>query len=542
MSEMTTEIKTAVVRPDAGRLVEGLRDTGYTFTTAVADVVDNSIAADATKVDISVMIDVSGDLVLYIADDGVGMDGETIERAMRYGAPVRQNQASLGKFGLGLKTASTAFCRCLSVVSRDGTGDVVKARWDLDHIVDRNEWELLLPAPEPDELEILDETAGEGTGTVVVWERVDRVLGKFKQPQGGHAKNALKRVVEQLDQHLGLVFQRFLDHEDERAPNVAITLNGAPVAAWDPFVTHEIETTLVSTMDPTVEKDGEDVSFSVRAYVLPAKGQFSDKEAERDARISNDRQGVYIYRENRLIESASWLGMFRKEPHFSLMRVEFSFDHRLDEAFSVDIKKSQITLNEGLHDWLKSEFLPAPRRAAEQRYRGKQRETVTKGSSNAHGQSNANISAHEAEARLSNVVVKDEAREIVEVTNERGTHEIKLALSTARQPGEISVQTVDSLDDGLLWQPTLIDGHHGVQINSGHPYYHKVYVPNYRSNAVVQGIDSLLWSLAEAELGVLDEKTRTVFDDLRYEVSRILRKLVEDLPDPNLDELVEDND
>ncbi len=138
--------------PDPVRMVEGLRDTGYQFNTAVADVIDNSIAADATFVDILLNMDYRGNIVLEIYDDGVGMDRDALINAMKYGSRPRPSPASLGKFGLGLKTASTAFCRRLSVISRDTSKEpLIRATWDLDHVRDENKWELLIDSPTKEE-------------------------------------------------------------------------------------------------------------------------------------------------------------------------------------------------------------------------------------------------------------------------------------------------------------------------------------------------------------------------------------------------------
>ena len=113
------EMNTVVNRPDAGRLIEGMRDTGYDFKTAIADIIDNSIAAEATKIDVSMNLDPSGEIFIHILDDGIGMTKDELILAMRYGAQARPHPQSLGKFGLGLKTASTAFCRRLVVISKD---------------------------------------------------------------------------------------------------------------------------------------------------------------------------------------------------------------------------------------------------------------------------------------------------------------------------------------------------------------------------------------------------------------------------------------
>ena len=137
--------------PDPERIVEGLRDTGYNFNTAVADIIDNSIAAHASKVDIRIDMDPAGEITVYIADNGIGMDYKGLQNAMTYGSKVRADLGRLGKFGLGLKTASTAFCRSLSVISRgEEDSQVRKAEWDLDYVARVHEWKLKMPEVEPD--------------------------------------------------------------------------------------------------------------------------------------------------------------------------------------------------------------------------------------------------------------------------------------------------------------------------------------------------------------------------------------------------------
>ena len=139
-----------ILDPDPSRVMEGLRDTGYDFNTAIADLIDNSIAANATVVKVHVDVNPSQEFEVYIADNGCGMNYEGLKNAMRYGSAQRSNAASLGKFGLGLKTASTSFCRCLSVISRDKDSEqFLKVRWDLDEICRINKWRLLTPRLPP---------------------------------------------------------------------------------------------------------------------------------------------------------------------------------------------------------------------------------------------------------------------------------------------------------------------------------------------------------------------------------------------------------
>ena len=522
--------------PDAGRMIEGLRDTGYEFNTAVADIIDNSIAAEAEIVDIRITMDYRGEVRISIADNGIGMDKEQLVNAMKYGAQYREDPASLGKFGLGLKTASTAFCKRLSVLSRpDGSSPVLQATWDLDHVVRKGEWELLLPDPDREAEDVLNEVATDHSGTIVTWDMVDRLFGRdYQDPGGKFAQNALKRMTASLKEHVGMVYQRFLDHDDSRARNLQIIIDGELIKPWDPYCEKYSE--LVAEDTQQIEMpDGEVADFTVRAFVLPRREDFPDDESGKLAKISNDRQGIYIYREQRLIHDADWLGMYQKEPHGTLLRVEFSFGHDLDEAFRIDIKKSKITLNVTLLDWLKDEFLPPPRRAAEQRYRKGLKKKVTKKSVDVHDSSNASIRTKEEELDTADVRIIDNDTGDVEVTNREGKVRLKLRISSATREGQCFVEPTEGIDDGMLWEPCIIDGHKAVRINRGHPYYHKVYVPNFSSGVTVQGMDSLLWALCAAELGTVNEATKRHSGELRYEVSRLLRRLVDDLPEPDLE-------
>lgn len=529
------DVESVIVEPDPERVVEGLRDTGYEFPTAIADIVDNSLAAEASVVDLRISMDVRGAVIVSIADNGYGMDRGGLVNAMRYGSERRSDPESLGKFGLGLKTASTAFCRRLSLVSRPANAtSALMATWDLEHIA-KHGWELLFAAPTVGALSHLDSVAKNHSGTVVVWEKVDRLMKDYKMPGGAAASKAFNRLMDHLKHHLGMVYQRFLDPEDPRAPTVAMTLNGEPVMAWDPFCV--MESRLVASEDVTVDLgNGKKTKFSVRAYILPRKEEFSTPEAHEVSRLGNDTQGIYIYREERLIHSADWLGMFQKEPHGSLLRVEFSFNHNLDEDFNVDIKKSQIILSEDLWEWLRDQFLTAPRREADKSYRRGQNKVVAGKAQDAHDMSNKAIGAKADGLDSSRITIMDAETGEAEIENRQGTTRLRLKVGHALKPNQYHVQPVPTLDDGILWSPALIDGHQAVQINTGHPYYHKVYVPNMNSSVTVQGMDSLLWALCSAEYGTLSNQTKQHFEDMRYAVSRILRRLVDDLPEPRVDD------
>jgi hypothetical protein len=521
------------VPPDPERISEGLRDTGYEFSTAVADIIDNSISAGATVIDVRLAIDFGGKIFVSVTDNGCGMDREGLINAMRYGSRRRADPSSLGKFGLGLKTASTAFCRRLSVISRSSAaGPLFKATWDLDHIAKSEKWELLLGPSGAEEKKLLDTVASGKSGTVVLWENVDRLLREYARPDGKFAKNALKRYQNNLAFHVSMVYQRFLDPADVRARTLEIRINSVPVRPWDPF---GIAVTKAPIAEKTLEVEIDDkrrASFTVRAFVLPRKDEYTDAELAREARLSNDMQGIYVYRENRLIHGPDWLDMFRQEPHLTLCRVELSFDHNLDDAFQVDIKKSRILLNEALYDWMRDKFLPGPRREAQERYRKGVSAAITGTAALLHAASNNAIHAKADDLKTAQLAAVDGQSGDVTISNKLGTTKLKITLVEKKNAGELHVQPTDSLQDGMLWDPAFIDGNLAVRINTGHPYYHKVYVPNRKSGVTVQGLDSLLWALCSAELANVSEANKRNFEEMRYEVSRVLRRLVDDLPDP----------
>jgi hypothetical protein len=525
--------------PDPERMIEGLRDTGYEFDTAIADIVDNSIAANATKVDLQLAMDFRGNIRLSIADNGDGMDLDGLKNAMRYGAKKRPNPASLGKYGLGLKTASTAFCRSLTLVSRPSAVDKpLSATWDLDHVAKAQSWSLLLSdTPDEEAIQHLETVASNHAGTVVVWTKVDRLMNKEYQQKGGKpAQKALERRVDGLRSHLSMIYQRFLDTADERARNVKISVNGLALKAWDPFVRGLSELIAKDSIEAE-NADGESAEFTVRAYTLPRREEFPTPELAKEAGLSSERQGIYVYRENRLIHESDWLGLYQKEPHYTLLRVEFSFDHKLDDAFQLDIKKSQIILDEALAAWLQDQFLPAPRREADRRYREGQRKETQKKAQGAHDTSNTNIKDHEAAAGGAKVNVTNPSANEAEVENAHGKFKLKIAVRSADKPGEVFIKAVDSIPNGLLFEPAIIEQNRAVLLNTSHPYYRKVYVPNFNRSVTMQGMDSLMWALAVGELSTMrGDKTQELFQDMRYEVSRILEKLVDGLPEPELEQ------
>ena len=523
-----------ILEPDAARIMEGLRDTGYDFNTAMADLVDNSIAANATKIKVHVILRPDNTVNVYVADNGFGMDMDGLLNAMKYGSNKRPDPSSLGKFGLGLKTASTAFCRSLSLLSKTADGEYNKLCWDLDYVCKVNKWELLQPELNQDEIDILEDVTAGGSGTLVVWEKVDRLLKTYVQLAS--LKKAHDRIVKNLSAHFGMVYQRFLDSEYIDKP-IELYVNEEKVVAWDPFCKKEPNSKILADETRIVEfQDGQRSSFQVTAHLLPRVGEWSSSEAKSVADIKNDLEGFYIYRENRLIHNGDWLGIFQNDPHISLLRVEFSFDHTLDDLFNVDIKKSRITLNEDIYDYLKNRFLPAPRNAANDLYRSTAG-SVAKGKTpqEAHKTSNAVIDSKEKGLVQSKIDVIDAKSGSVTIENSRGNFVGTIKIVETEDTSDNNVVLCQEGVESPLWKPGMQGNKHTAFINTDHAFYGKVY-SRIQDSDVVAGIDYLLWAISEAELTTYSSEVKEQYEDMRYNASRILKKLVDSLPDVDMNE------
>jgi len=199
------------VIPSARRLMNSLRDIGYKFPAAVADLVDNSIEARSTVVRVDVVFDAE-DSWIRVIDNGTGMTHDQLLEAMRYGSERDYDyDEDLGKYGLGLKTASLSQCRRLSVISRAHKKQkrIHGYSWDVDYINETNAWEVLrIKKPVQDNM--VDGHLDTNTGTVVVWEQLDRIL-RYQEPGGHHARKRLLTMCRELEDHLAMVFHRFLE-------------------------------------------------------------------------------------------------------------------------------------------------------------------------------------------------------------------------------------------------------------------------------------------------------------------------------------------
>ncbi len=346
-----------------------MRDVGYELPQAIADLVDNSVSAGARTVEVDLHFD-GTDSWIRTADDGHGMDTATLTESLRYGSVVDYGGDDLGKFGFGLKTASTSQCRRVTVASRRALerARVEVRALDLDHIEKTNRWEILVVDPADRPAHLVDPLR-DTTGTVVLWEDLDRILD-YKDPFGGWAKRKLLDRAEAVAEHLGMVFHRFLAGQ-VLGRKLRILVNGSVVDPWDPFCRDERATTSLPEQDFRVASEGRMGIVHVSPYVLPDKIEFSDTAAWQRASGPlkwNRQQGLYVYRANRLIQSGGWSRLRTIDEHTKLARVALDFSPNIDSAFGINISKAIVKLPPDLRDDLEPVVNQAVR-IADQRYR-----------------------------------------------------------------------------------------------------------------------------------------------------------------------------
>jgi hypothetical protein len=322
------EVNTEVVQPVVSNFIKSLRDIGYTFEVAVADVLDNSITAKANNIYISCLPNPKTTFTLL--DDGIGMSNNDLINAMRLATndPDSQREsADLGKFGLGLKTASFSQCKDLTVLSKKD-GEISIKQWDLDYISQKNEWLLITPDLEKyKDIPLFDEFMSQNTGTLVVWRGIDT----FQESD-------IPNKVDNLRDHLALVFHCFLEGVVPGKKALKIFVNGQRIEPFNPFNSKHIATQQLAS-EKIKYLDSEII---VQPYILPHHSKLSQKDFDKYATKEGytKSQGFYLYRAHRLLIYGTWWGMHRTNDAHKLVRIKVDIPNNQDTAWGIDIKKS----------------------------------------------------------------------------------------------------------------------------------------------------------------------------------------------------------
>lgn len=330
--------------PFAPTLIESTRAIGYSLEAAVADIVDNSITAQASSIQIFFF-----PINSYIAilDNGVGMNDIQITKAMQYGSrsPSEQRETSdLGRFGLGLKTASLSQCRRLTVVSKNNNR--IEARcWDIDHVIMTGQWSLLiLDADEIQHIPHILDLEMQNQGTLVVWQQLDRIqIGEI------NLEASMGRKMDVVRDHLALIYHRYLAGEHDLR-RIQIAINNLDIIPIDPFLTKK-STQIMD--DEKIVIGGEKIA--IRSFILPHVSRLTYEEIQQLGGNEGLQrlQGFYVYRNKRLLVWGTWFRLLRQEALSKLARIQVDVPNTLDDLWSLDIKKSSAIPPSELRDNLK---------------------------------------------------------------------------------------------------------------------------------------------------------------------------------------------
>lgn len=341
--------KTRAAIPSAYNTISSNRSIGYSMSSAVADIIDNSISAYADSIDLyAPSLD---DPILYIIDNGTGMNQEELDVAMTFGGIINcqedRAKTDLGRFGMGLKTASLSQCTKLDVISKKD-GCFVGGCWDLSYIKKHNSWEYLVITEEECKEKIKDtflEKKEIKSGTAVIWSHFDRLkdsaVNKFDEFSSQMSKTVNK---------LSLIFHRYLTGE-EGITKIRISYNKTQLKPIDPFLSGEVAEIAKEQTIPL----NNDV-ITVHCHKLPHPDKLTKEQLQKIQLGSSllETQGFYVYRNKRLIEYGTWFGLASKVDRTKLSRIQIDIPNTLDSVWSLDIKKSRAIPPEKIRGDLKA--------------------------------------------------------------------------------------------------------------------------------------------------------------------------------------------
>lgn len=320
-----------IVKPNPKSTINSYRSFGYNLSTAIADIVDNSISANADE--INILYKWNGkDSFISITDNGNGMNKNELILAMTPGSKDPEDdrhEKDLGRFGMGLKTASFSQCKRLTCITKKENNDTIKRCWDIDFINKENEWQLLDDVSDNSFLDIIN---GQKAGTLVLWEKIDRIVGKA-DINNESVKNAFYQELINVKHHLSLVFHKFIESKQ-----IKIFFQNDEIEPYNPFL-------LNLNPKPEMGLTEKFANVEITYFILPHMSEIGVQEYEKSGGSLGwfQQQGFYIYRGSRLLVAGDWLGLEKKRDYSKLARITVEFSNEDDFDWNLDIKKSTAT-------------------------------------------------------------------------------------------------------------------------------------------------------------------------------------------------------
>jgi hypothetical protein len=337
-----------ILRPQPESFLQSVRSFGYSIETAIADLIDNSITAEANNIRISYGIDRDSSFV-RVEDNGRGMNEKQLVNAMKIGSinPLdERHENDLGRFGLGLKTASFSQCRRLTVKTRNRTGKEFIRCWDLDLVAKEKDWVLLRDYFDKNSKINLADFAEEGPGTIVLWEKLDRLV---ESGEGKTDKEHFYRKFDNVRKHLGITFHRFIEDTE-----MSIFVLDDKVLPINPF---NVSGEFPSTELPEEQLSINNQNITIQPFILPHESKLLAREKGKLEMTKGwtEHQGIYLYRNKRLIADGTWLDLdFRKKESQRLCRIRIDIPNTLDKEWQIDVKKASAKVPDIIRKRVKS--------------------------------------------------------------------------------------------------------------------------------------------------------------------------------------------
>jgi hypothetical protein len=471
--------------PNARRTMEALRELGYDSYDSILDLVDNSIDAQASLIRV-VIAESAGDIIITIDDDGCGMDEETLSEALRLGSDTAREAGDLGKFGMGLVTASIGLSQRVEVLTKELNGELLFGAFDLEEIAAEDRFVKRIGRATQDQARQFTATKG----TQITLSKTDRISNRHTTT-----------FANTLRGRIGQVFRKFI----KSGRNVRIEVNGEVAEAFDPLMLSHQETRLVLETEINA---GEEGTAFLRVVDLPDFGQAGNKQAG----IIPQNSGFYVVRNNREIIEAHSFDFYKKHPDFSHFRAEVCFDDSLDDIFHTDVKKASIHPPQAFLDRLRQATQSLITESGRQ---GRARANAERGQIN-HSIAETNIT------RRAPLIPKPKA--LVEERRPRrnkGTH-TKGNGEKTRTPHVTNLKTISGLkvrfDEGDYGEQSPFylvrpDGRTiTVTYNREHPFWREL-VEHADLPKVIAILDYLVFGMANAEL-LVPEPARIVKENV----------------------------
>lgn len=475
--------------PNPAKLIESLRSLGYDNYHAIADLLDNSLDADSKNIKIIVHTR-NGEPEIIIADDGIGMDVEILDQAIRLGSLVEKDCASdLGKFGMGLCTASLSICRQTVILTKTQDGNLLKAINDVDEVKRTNEFVSFFGEPSEEDTSLFQDILGKsGNGTVVILRKCDNLQDRN-----------LAQFSKTLAKRLARIFRYFI------AADRVIYVNNDKLPLVDPLLWDNPQTTKYDDGQIEIEiRDGDRVIkdvIRVKLAILPENPAIGEKSREFNIKT----QGFYVLRNNREVLDAVTLDLFNKHNDYNRFRGEIHFSGTLDKWLGVNFTKRDVNLHQSVRDQLEK-YLGGQITTIRTQIRKEQRVETPADVAEVHKGVEDEI-RRKSKLLMTPKAPKEKRKPHIK-KNEHTTTLDDPARSREpreqRQPGGIAAnckfETASMGETGAIYEV----GQQGrtviVRWNSDHPFYQRFVLENIQDKKMVSAADFLVYSLACAEL------------------------------------------